>query len=118
MPPTRRRAGIPASLVAPIFRHGAGHGSFGCKAVNPPVFLSEDEARQVIIEEGETGGLSFTLDGQGAEEGRPSRSPRHFPRPIMPKKPESRNRPAHPGRRMTVRGSFGFEVVSGDDFKQ
>lgn len=39
------------TLVAPLFVHGSGMGSFGCRVVNPPAFLSEDEARQVIIAE-------------------------------------------------------------------
>lgn len=48
------------SRVAPIFQHGDGRASFGCVAINPPVFLSEAEARQVIIEEGRKSGLTFT----------------------------------------------------------
>jgi len=56
-------AGDPAAAkapqVAPIFVHGAGRGSFGCEVVNPPVFLSEDEARQVIQEEARKAGLEF-----------------------------------------------------------
>jgi hypothetical protein len=48
--------------VAPIFQHGNGRGAFGCEAVNPPVFLSEDEARQVIIEEAKRAGLTFTTE--------------------------------------------------------
>jgi len=43
--------GDAAVTVAPIFRHGAGRGSFGCMAVAPPVFLSEEEALAVIGEE-------------------------------------------------------------------
>lgn len=38
-------------LVAPIFEHGEGRGSIGCVVVSPPVFLSEEEALQVIKEE-------------------------------------------------------------------
>jgi len=38
-------------LVAPIFEHGEGRGSMGCVVVSPPVFLSEEEALQVIKEE-------------------------------------------------------------------
>src|ERR1035438_3198523 len=40
-----------ASHVAPLFIHGEGRGAFGCVATNPPIFLSEDEAKQVIREE-------------------------------------------------------------------
>ncbi len=46
--------------VAPIFAHGRGYGSFGCVAVNPPIFLSESEARQVIIEEARRAGIRFS----------------------------------------------------------
>lgn len=48
--------------VAPIFEHGQGQGSFGCVAVNPPVFLSEDEARKVILEEAKRAGIDFKVD--------------------------------------------------------
>ena len=40
-----------AAIVAPIFEHGDGRGSVGCEVINPPVFLSEEEALQVIGEE-------------------------------------------------------------------
>lgn len=40
-----------AAIVAPIFDHGEGRGSIGCIVVAPPVFLSEEEAWQVIDEE-------------------------------------------------------------------
>jgi len=48
-----------ATRVAPIFHHGDGRGGFGCVAVAAPVFLTEDEARQVIIEEAATAGIQF-----------------------------------------------------------
>lgn len=44
-------ANAAAVTVAPIFKHGEGRGSFGCVAVSPPVFLSEEEALAVITEE-------------------------------------------------------------------
>jgi hypothetical protein len=53
----------PASHVAPLFIHGEGRGAFGCVAINPPVFLSEDEAKQVIREEAKKAGLDFASDG-------------------------------------------------------
>jgi len=40
-----------AAVVAPIFEHGEGRGVTGCVVANPPVFLSEEEALQVIKEE-------------------------------------------------------------------
>lgn len=44
-------ASAKAAIVAPLFEHGEGRGSVGCSAVAPPVFLSEEEALQVISEE-------------------------------------------------------------------
>lgn len=52
-----------APRIAPIFQHGDGKGSFGCVSVSPAVFLSEDEARQVVIEEAKRSGLD--LSGAG-----------------------------------------------------
>lgn len=51
----------PASVsrVAPVFNHGEGRSSFGCMAINPPVFLSEDEARKTIEEEAKRAGITF-----------------------------------------------------------
>jgi hypothetical protein len=39
------------TIVAPIFKHGEGRGATGCIVVAPPVFLSEEEAMQIIREE-------------------------------------------------------------------
>ncbi|MEN6370596.1 MAG: hypothetical protein ABFD64_01150 [Armatimonadota bacterium] len=52
------------AMIAPIFKHGDGFGAFGCIAVNPPVFLSEEEARQVIVEEAKRAGIIFKADGR------------------------------------------------------
>lgn len=38
-------------LVAPLFIHGDGRGATGCVVINPPTFLSEEEARLIIEEE-------------------------------------------------------------------
>jgi len=57
-------AGEPATKIAPIFEHGKGQGAFGCVAVTPPIFLSEDEARHVIVEEAKTAGIIFIPDAQ------------------------------------------------------
>ncbi|NLE56936.1 MAG: hypothetical protein GX616_01135 [Planctomycetes bacterium] len=46
-----------AAIVAPIFEHGDGRGAVGCVVTNPPVFLSEEEALQVITEELAQAGL-------------------------------------------------------------
>lgn len=47
------------AIVAPIFRHGAGRGSFGCVSVAPPAFLSEAEAFEVISEVAKLEGIEF-----------------------------------------------------------
>jgi hypothetical protein len=48
----KREDARPAKLlVAPVFLHGEGRGATGCMAVNPPIFMSEDEAMTVIKEE-------------------------------------------------------------------
>lgn len=49
-----------AAWVAPIFEHGEGRGSAGCVAVAPPVFLSEEEALQTIIEQFKQSGVDIT----------------------------------------------------------
>lgn len=55
-------AGDAATLDIPIFAHGTGRGSYGCESVAPPVFLSEEEAMQVIEEECAAQGID--LSGQ------------------------------------------------------
>ena len=35
--------------VAPVFAHGEGSGATGCIVMSPPVFLSEDEALNIIL---------------------------------------------------------------------
>lgn len=47
------------AMVAPVIDHGAGRGSFGCMSIAPPSFLSEEEAYQVIQEEGKKYGITF-----------------------------------------------------------
>jgi hypothetical protein len=47
-------------LKVPVFIHGGGRGSYGCESVAPPVFLSEEEAAQVIREEAELYGIDFS----------------------------------------------------------
>ena len=53
-------AGDAATLDIPIFAHGTGRGSYGCESVAPPVFLSEEEAMQVIEEECAAHGIDLT----------------------------------------------------------
>lgn len=45
-------------FVAPIFEHGKGRSAIGCSVINPPVFLSEQDAMQVILEEMKKAGLT------------------------------------------------------------
>lgn len=49
-----------APLSVPLFVHGNGRGSFGCDSVLPPVYLSEDEAAQVIRETAMEYGVQFS----------------------------------------------------------
>ncbi len=50
------------AIVAPIFQHGEGRGADGCIVMAPPVFLSEQEALQVIREELATKGVELTTN--------------------------------------------------------
>lgn len=50
----------PDTLDIPIFAHGTGRGSYGCESVAPPVFLSEEEAMQVIQEECAAQGIDIS----------------------------------------------------------
>ena len=47
----------PVSRVAPVFQHGYGHTVPG--TMSGPIFLPEDEARQLIEEEAKRAGLAF-----------------------------------------------------------
>ncbi len=49
-----------AALAIPLFEHGSGMGSYGCVSVAPPVFLSEEEALSVILDEAAGYGLDFS----------------------------------------------------------
>lgn len=51
------------TLSVPLFVHGNGRGSFGCDSVLPPVYLSEDEAAQVIRETAAEYGVDFSGKG-------------------------------------------------------
>ena len=55
-----RAAHIDGNLAIPIFEHGDGRGVYGCVSVAPPVFLSEEEALQVIREEANARGIDFS----------------------------------------------------------
>jgi hypothetical protein len=48
------------AIVAPIFNHGDGRGTTGCVVMAPPVFLSEEDALQVIQDELSKAGIQLT----------------------------------------------------------
>jgi len=80
------RVGQPAAVVvAPIFVHGEGRGSFGCVAINPPWFLSEEEAREVIQQECASAGLDLTAPGPTT----PSITMLHYEWGYWPPKPHA-----------------------------
>ncbi len=45
--------------AAVVFEHGEGKGSYGCVSVAPPAFLSEEEARQVVVSELSAAGVKL-----------------------------------------------------------
>lgn len=45
--------------IAPIFLHGQGRGAAGCVAISPPVFLSEEDALNIIKEQLTPTGLNL-----------------------------------------------------------
>jgi hypothetical protein len=63
IPHSSRQVTPPIARVAPIFQHGIGRGAEGCIVVNPPVLLSEAEAKQVIIEEAKRTGIDLSASG-------------------------------------------------------
>jgi len=48
------------AIVAPIFDHGKGRGAIGCVVMAPPVFLTEEDALQVIQDELSKAGIELT----------------------------------------------------------
>lgn len=48
------------ALSIPLFEHGSGRSSYGCVSVAPPVYLSEEEAAQVVREEALKMGVDFS----------------------------------------------------------
>jgi len=59
-----RAHAAPNDRVAPIFMHGAGdlRGMFATMPTTSPIFLPEDEARLIIVEELKKAGLDITPD--------------------------------------------------------
>jgi len=54
--------GLKQATLPRVFEHGEGRGAFGCVAVAPPAFLTEQDARQVILEEFARVGVKFEMD--------------------------------------------------------
>jgi len=55
----------PGAIVAPLFEHGKGRAATGCVVTAPPVFLSEEEALQIIRDELARHGLTMAAPGPG-----------------------------------------------------
>ncbi len=73
--------------IAPVFIHGNGRGATGCVVIGGPVFLSEDEAIEIVRAELERGGLSFEERDRllpGMEWDQPLVRDTHFPGDDMP----------------------------------
>lgn len=110
----------PASAVAPLFVHGVGFGAFGCSAVNPPVFLSEDEARQVIVEEAKKAKISIKINGTKLPKVEVPITDSNLP-PREPD-PDARPEPKTKEQALELDGTdkklkLAFEFVSDADFK-
>jgi hypothetical protein len=118
------RGAAAASKVAPIFEHGEGRGATGCQAINPPVFLSEAEARQVIAEEAKKAGLSFAANAkrlQGVQV--PVTDTQSSLREPSPGHPGGKAAPRPGTRRRSLvldgfdsRRKVGYEFVSASDY--
>lgn len=53
-----------SSFIAPLFRHGNGIGAYGCVMIMPPVFITEQEAKQIILNELKKENLVFDTNAQ------------------------------------------------------
>lgn len=110
----------PASAVAPLFVHGTGFGAFGCSAVNPPVFLSEEEARQVIVEEAKKAKIDLKVNGTKLPKVEVPITDSNLP----PREPDPNAKPEPKTKEQTLeldgtdkKLKLAFEFVSDADFK-
>ena len=124
---SRGESGQPStSRIAPVFEHGDGHAAFGGVGQrSPTVFISEPEARQIIMEEAMRAGVQFDLDRNTLRSiNRPVTDSFAFVR----KENQGKGREAESGTQ-TVRVPLGldgsdtkrgisFEYVSQEDFNQ
>jgi len=104
--------------IAPIFHHGEGRGAFGCISVIAPVFLTEDEARQVITEEASAAGVHFKDAGKAiAAVERPLTYNSELVFDARTREPKARR------SRLTLDGTdpqrnVSFEFISSQDMKE
>ena len=54
-------ADLPNTITAPVFEHGSGTGGIGCMMIAPPVFLSEEEALQLIKDQLSANGIYASM---------------------------------------------------------
>jgi len=109
--------------IAPLFAHGNGRGAFGCMTVNPPVFLTEEEGRAIVREEGRRAGLDFQTDGRVEERAQlPVTSTQSWQRglPGLEKGPPM---PEWQTKRLVFDGydaqhQVAYEIVSRGDFEE
>ena len=92
-PASSPAVGPASAVVAPLFEHGEGRGVTGCVAVSPPVFLSEEEALQVITEELGRHGLSFPERNLEIDSVRPPRRTERYEWVEDPKGTSTRTKP-------------------------
>lgn len=55
----KQKSSEKAPSIAPLFLYGDGRGASGCVVINPPVFMSEADARQIIESELMKEGIIF-----------------------------------------------------------
>lgn len=103
----------------PLFIHGEGRGFYGCVAVAPPAFLSEDEAFDVISEEAKREGITFEKNALVFENVKMPK-PYMFDDPQVDEKKEEKMGTVKAN--LTLDGfdetkKIGFEFVSNDDIQ-
>ena len=114
------------SRIAPIFEHGEGRAAFGGTGQrSPTVFISELDARQIILEEARRAGLAFDLDRDTLRSIRRPVTDRYA---FVIRENEGKGREAESGTETLktplgldatdIRRKISFEYVSQEDFDQ
>lgn len=111
-----------ASHVAPLFVHGDGRGAFGCVAINPPVFLSEDEAKQVIVEEAKKAGIDFAPNALTLKQVSVPITEEYFCSYLDDEKKNTSRPPATQQLNLVLSGydqkhNIAFELVASEEYK-